>query len=71
MRFILEFNSFYKIGDILLIEYWYNDMITHVKVIEQVSKRKIKVTHNIPESKISNAPDEVISTSDILKIINQ
>ena len=66
MQFIVEFKSFYKIGDIVLIEYWYNDIITKVKIIEQTSPRSFKVTHNIPQSKIQNAPDEIINTSDII-----
>lgn len=66
MKFLLEFNSFYKIGDIVLLEYWYNDMLVPVKVVEKISKNKLKVTHNISESKIPNAPDEIIKTSDIL-----
>lgn len=66
MKFLLEFNSFYKVGDIVLIEYWYNDMLIPVKVVDIISKNKLKITHNIPESKIPNAPDEIIKTSDIL-----
>jgi hypothetical protein len=66
MKFILEYKSFYKEGDTVLIEYWYNDMITPVKIIEKLSKVSFKVTHNIPESKIFNAPDEVIKTTDII-----
>jgi hypothetical protein len=68
MQFIVEFKSFYKVGDIVLIEYWYNDIITKVKIIEQTSPRSFKVTHNISESKIQNAPDEIIKTSDIIDI---
>ena len=30
------------------------------------NKRTFKVTHNIPESKIFNAPDEMIKSSDII-----
>lgn len=74
MKFLLEFKSFYNIGDIVLIEYWYNDMIVPCKVVEKISKKTLKVTHNIPESKIPNAPDEIIKTSDIIdkyKISNQ
>jgi hypothetical protein len=68
MKFILEFKSFYKEGDIVLIEYWYdNDIITPVKIIQK-NKRTFKVTHNIPESKIFNAPDEIIKSSDIIDI---
>ena len=66
MQFIVEFNSFYKVGDIVLIEYWYNDMVTPVRVIEQVSPRTFKVSHNIEQSKIFNAPDEIINSSDII-----
>jgi len=65
MNFILEFKNYYKEGDIVLIEYWYNGMISPVKVIEKY-KRSYKVTHNIPESKIFNAPDEIIKSSDII-----
>jgi hypothetical protein len=66
MRFLLEFKSFsYKKDDIVLIEYWYNDMVTPVKIIEK-QKRGYKITHNIPESKIFNAPDEIIKSSDII-----
>ena len=66
MKFLLEFKSFYKEGDIVLIQYWYNDMITPVRIIEQVSKQKYKVSHNIPNSEIFNAPDEIIKKSDII-----
>jgi hypothetical protein len=66
MQFIVEFKSFYKVGDIVLIEYWFNDMITPVRVIEQVSPRTFKVSHNIEQSKIFNAPDEIINSSDII-----
>ncbi len=68
MKFLLEFNSFYKEGDIVLIEYWYNDMITPVKIVEKVSKVSYKVSHNVPNSKIFNAPDEIIKSSDIIDI---
>lgn len=66
MRFLLEFKYFYKEGDIVLIEYWYNDMITPVKITEFISKRKLKISHNNENSKIKNAPDEIINVSDIL-----
>ncbi len=68
MKFLLEFNSFYKEGDIVLIEYWYNDMITPVKIVEKVSKVSYKVSHNVSNSKIFNAPDEIIKSSDIIDI---
>jgi hypothetical protein len=66
MKFILEFKSFYNVGDIVLIEYWYSDMITPVKIVEKLSKTKYKVSHNISQSEIKNAPDETIKSSDII-----
>ena len=66
MKFIVEFKSFYKVDDIVLIEYWWDDMITPVKILEQISPRTVKISHNIPQSKIQNAPDETIKTSDII-----
>ena len=66
MKFICEFKSFYNEGDIVLIEYWYNDMITPVKILEKISSKSYKVSHNISESKIQNAPDEVVKTTDII-----
>ena len=66
MKFILEFKSFYNVGDIVLIEYFYNDMITPVKIIEKLSKTKYKVSRNISQPEIKNAPDETIKSSDII-----
>lgn len=68
MNYLLEFNSFYKKGDVVLIEYWYNDMITPVKIIEQKGN-KLLVTHNNEFSKIKNAPDELIKKSDIIDVM--
>jgi hypothetical protein len=65
-RFILEKNEYYKIGDIVYIEYWYNNMITSVSVKDIVG-RKFLVSHNTPNSKIKNAPDEIVSKSDIIQ----
>jgi len=65
MKFILEFKNYYKIDDIVLIEYWYNDMITPVRIIDKKGN-KFKISHNIQESKIKNAPDEFIKQSDII-----
>lgn len=70
MIFLLEFKNYYKEGDIVLIEYWYNGMISPVKIIEK-NKRSYKVSHNIPESKIFNAPDEIIKSSDIIDYYNK
>jgi hypothetical protein len=66
MKFLLEFKSFYKEGDIVLVEYWYNDMVTPVKILEKLSKVSYKVSHNVPNSKIFNAPDEIIKSTDII-----
>jgi len=66
MRFLLEFKSFYKEGDIVVIEYWYNDIITPVKIVEKLSKVSYKVSHKVSNSKISNAPDEIIKSTDII-----
>lgn len=66
MKFICEFKSFYNEGDIVLIEYWYNDMITPVKILEKISSKSYKVSHNITQSKIQNAPDEIVKTTDII-----
>lgn len=65
MNFLLESKNHYKLGDIILIEYWYSDFITPVKVIGIVGKR-YKVSHKIDESEIFNAPDEIIKTKDII-----
>ena len=64
-----RFKSFYKVGDIVLIEYWWDDMITPVKILEQMSPRTLKISHNIPQSKINNASDEIIKTSDIIDYV--
>jgi hypothetical protein len=65
MKYILEKKEFYKEGDIVLIHYWYNDMICPVVIKEQLG-RKYKISHNIEESKIKNAPDEIIGASQII-----
>jgi hypothetical protein len=66
MRFLLEYKAFYQEGDIVLIEYWYNDMLVPVKIIEKISKSRFKVSYDVEGSVIRNAPDEVIKSSDIL-----
>ena len=65
MIYLTEFNSFYKINDIVLIEYWYNYMITPVRIIEKKGN-KFLVSHNVPNSEIKNAPDELLSKSNII-----
>lgn len=81
MKFILEYKKWkpsYEVGDVVLVEYWYLDdencskhlykelPLTPVKIIEKLSKFSFKVTHNIPNSKIKNAPDEIIKSVDII-----
>jgi hypothetical protein len=65
MKFILEFNTFYKKDDIVLIKYWYNKMVTPVR-IKSVRKDGYLISHNISESKIKNAPDELIPATKII-----
>lgn len=69
MDFILEFNKFYEVGDVVLVHYWYNDMITPVKILEKTSRSLYRVSHKTKMSKIKNAPDEVIKSSDILDLL--
>jgi hypothetical protein len=64
-KFILEKREFYKKGDKVNIEYWYRDLITPVEILEVIG-RKFKISHNIPESEIQNAPDQLIKRKDIL-----
>lgn len=65
MEHILEYASFYKPGDLVLIEYWYNGMITPVKVLEGKRGRYL-VSHDVEGSRIRNAPDELVRSSDII-----
>ena len=66
MKYLVEYKKFnYEPNDIVLIHYWYSDMITPVKILEK-SGNKYLVSHNISESKIHNAPDEYIKGSEII-----
>ena len=65
MNFIVEYKSFYKEGDTIYIEYWYNNMITAVKIKEKQGNKYL-VSHLVKESKIQNAPDELITSSKII-----
>lgn len=67
MKFILEYKKWLGIGDIVWIEYWYEDILTPCKVVEKKGNKYL-VTHNIEESKIRNAPDEWVKSSDIIDI---
>jgi hypothetical protein len=81
MKFILEFKSYrptYEVGDTVLIEYWYLSdpdcptylhkefPFTPVKITEKVSRSSFRITHNVPNSKIKNAPDETIKAKEII-----
>ena len=81
MKFILEYKKYkptYEVGDVVLIEFWYLDEekcspylykelpLTPVKIIEKLSKVSFKVSHNVINSKIKNAPDEIIKSVDII-----
>lgn len=65
MKHLFEYKSFYKPGDKILIEYWYNHMITPVVILEKVGRR-FRVSHKVEGSKIQNAPEELIKTEDII-----
>lgn len=65
MNYLNEWNQFWKIGDEVLIEYWYNSMVTPVTIKEKKG-RKWLVSHKNNFSQIQNAPDEWITTSDII-----
>ena len=65
MNYLNEWNQFWKIGDEVLIEYWYNSTVTPVTIKEKKG-RKWLVSHKNNFSKIQNAPDEWITTSDII-----
>jgi hypothetical protein len=73
MKYILEKNNFYNIGDIIYIEYWYKPtgkdrFITPVKILE-IKGRKYTISHDVEKSKIQNAPDELIKPSQIISKI--
>jgi hypothetical protein len=65
MFFLVEFKDFYKEGDKIRIEYWYNSMVTPC-IIKEKRGRKYLISHDIPESNIQNAPEELISKKDII-----
>ena len=52
MKFIYEFKSFYNEGDIILIEYWYNDILTPVKILEKLSSKSYKATDIIDKYRL-------------------
>ena len=66
MKYILEYKSYYNVGDEVLIEYWYDSVgIVPVKIVEKKGN-KYKISYNVENSKIKNAPDQIISGADII-----
>jgi hypothetical protein len=65
MRYIIERKNYYKIGDVIILEYWYSEMLTVAKIIDIIGNKYV-ISHNVPDSKIFNAPDEIIKSSDII-----
>ena len=57
--------SDYKIGDIVLIDYWYKDITTPVKITKKTNVGYI-VSHNTPASKLQGAPNEELPFSRII-----
>lgn len=70
MNYLNEYKQFFSVGDIVLIEYWYNSMLTPVKILER-KKNKYLISHDNQYSKIKNAPEELIKGIDILDKFNQ
>jgi hypothetical protein len=69
MKYLIERINFndYQVGDKVIIHYWYNNDICPVKIIEKRG-HKYLVSHNIPESEIKNAPDELLTINDIISL---
>jgi hypothetical protein len=65
MVHILEYGSYFKDGDVVVIEYWYNGMLTPVKIVG-AKKGSFLVSHDVEQSKIRNAPDEWVRKSDVI-----
>lgn len=56
----------YKVGDIVLIEYWYKNFITPCVIKKIITNKKFLVSHKNKYSKIFNAPDQIIKYTDII-----
>lgn len=65
MNYLLENKNFYNNGELVLMKYWYNGMITPVEILEREG-RKYRVTHNNEYSEIKNAPEELIMPYEII-----
>ena len=58
-------NKVYTSDDIVVMEYWYNNMLTPVKIVEKRG-HSYYITHKITDSKIKNAPEQLIHKSKII-----
>ena len=65
MKYINEYKTYYNENDIVLIHYWYNNMICPVKIVKKIG-RKYEISYNNKHSKIQNAPNEIINSSKII-----
>lgn len=55
----------FKEGDIVLIEYWYNDILLPVEIIEKKG-RKYRISFNIEDNILKGAPEEIIKKEQIV-----
>lgn len=68
MKYIKLYEAFktnYKQGDLVLIHYWYNHMVTPVELLERKGNKWL-VSHDTSKSKIRLAPVELIKSSEII-----
>lgn len=65
-----ELSTKYKESDLVLTHYWYNGMVTPVRIVRALSKSTYEVSHNVSESKIPNAPNEILKSSEIIDYCN-
>lgn len=66
MKYLCEYKSFnFSEGDVVLIHYWWDNRLTPVKILEKIG-RSYKVSHDVDSSKIKNAPDEIVKSSQII-----
>lgn len=66
LEYLCEFKNHLVPGDQVLIEYWYNDMITPVIIKERKGNRYL-VSHDVEGSDIRNAPDELVGVREIIR----
>lgn len=55
----------FKEDDIVLIEYWYNDLLLPVKIIKK-DGRKYHISFDIAENSLQKAPEQIIKKEDIV-----